>query len=41
VGLEILGDAWDEASVLSVLGELERSGAASVTRPLHSVELLS
>jgi aspartyl-tRNA(Asn)/glutamyl-tRNA(Gln) amidotransferase subunit A len=33
VGLQILGDAWDEACVLQVLAHLERSGAARVVRP--------
>ncbi len=33
VGLQILGDAFDERSVLAVLAHLERSGAASVRSP--------
>ena len=33
VGLQIVGDAWDEASVLAVGAHLERIGAASVRRP--------
>jgi hypothetical protein len=33
VGLQILADAWDEASVLGVLAHLERIGAARVRRP--------
>ena len=33
VGLQILGDAWDEACVLQVLAHLERIGAARVEKP--------
>ncbi len=33
VGLQIVGDAFDEASVLAVLAHLERSGVASVRAP--------
>ncbi len=33
VGLQIVGDAFDEASVLAVLAHLERIGAASVRKP--------
>jgi len=33
VGLQILGDAWDEACVLQVLAHLERVGAARVEKP--------
>ncbi|HEY4103363.1 MAG TPA: amidase [Polyangiaceae bacterium] len=33
VGLQIVGDAWDEACVLQVLAHLERAGAARVERP--------
>ncbi len=40
VGLQIVADAWDEATVLQVLAHLERIGAASVTRPRRSVDLL-
>lgn len=41
VGLQIIGDAWDEAAVLQTLAELERSGAARVTKPPSSVDLLA
>lgn len=43
VGLQILGDAWDEACVLQVLAQLERLGTAQVRRPGSdvSVDLLS
>ena len=37
VGLQILGDAWDEACVLQVLAHLERIGAARVQRPSTDV----
>jgi aspartyl-tRNA(Asn)/glutamyl-tRNA(Gln) amidotransferase subunit A len=40
VGLQIIGDAWDEAGVLSVLAHLERTGAARATRPSGAVDLL-
>ena len=33
VGLQIVGDAFDEACVLAVLAQLERSGAAAVRAP--------
>jgi len=39
VGLQILGDAWDEACVLQVLAHLERTGAAQVRRPGPDVGL--
>ncbi len=38
LGLQILGDAWDEAGVLAVLGHLERTGAARVLRPAVAVD---
>lgn len=40
VGLQILGDAWDEACVLQVLAHLERTGSANVRRPPGYVDLL-
>ncbi len=33
VGLQILGDAWDESCVLQVLAHLERTGVATVRKP--------
>ncbi|HYP99194.1 MAG TPA: amidase [Polyangiaceae bacterium] len=39
VGLQILGDAWDEACVLQVLAHLERLGVASAQRPGSDVGL--
>jgi aspartyl-tRNA(Asn)/glutamyl-tRNA(Gln) amidotransferase subunit A len=40
VGLQIIGDAWDEACVLQVLGHLERIGAAASPKPRGTVDLL-
>jgi aspartyl-tRNA(Asn)/glutamyl-tRNA(Gln) amidotransferase subunit A len=40
MGLQIVGDAWDEFTVLALLAELERSGAGRVLRPPHHVDLL-
>jgi len=40
MGLQIVGDAWDEPTVLALMAELERSGAARVLRPPHHVDLL-
>jgi aspartyl-tRNA(Asn)/glutamyl-tRNA(Gln) amidotransferase subunit A len=40
IGLQILGDAWDEVMVLSVLAHLERTGIASVRRPPGAVDLI-
>ncbi|HET7540890.1 MAG TPA: amidase [Polyangiaceae bacterium] len=39
VGLQIVGDAWDEACVLQVLAHLERLGVAEVRRPAGDVGL--
>lgn len=40
IGLQIIGDAWDEARVLGVLAHLERAGIASVRRPPGAVDLV-
>lgn len=32
IGLQIIGDAWDDALLLGVLAELERVGAARAVR---------
>ncbi|APR86167.1 Aspartyl-tRNA(Asn) amidotransferase subunit A [Minicystis rosea] len=40
IGLQILGDAWDEASVLAVLAHVERSGLANVPRPAGAIDLV-
>jgi len=39
VGLQIIGDAWDEATVLQVLGHLERTEAARTVAPKVAVDL--
>jgi aspartyl-tRNA(Asn)/glutamyl-tRNA(Gln) amidotransferase subunit A len=40
IGLQILGDAWDEATVLAVLAHLERIGASKVRRPKSAIDVL-
>ena len=40
VGLQLVGDAWDEASVLTILAELEREEVARVPRAPLAVDLL-
>ncbi|MEZ4231464.1 MAG: amidase [Polyangiaceae bacterium] len=40
IGLQILGDAYDEACVLAVLAALERTGAARAERPASGLDLL-
>jgi len=40
IGLQIIGDAWDEATVLAVLAHLERTEIASVRRPPGAVDLI-
>jgi aspartyl-tRNA(Asn)/glutamyl-tRNA(Gln) amidotransferase subunit A len=39
LGLQIVGDAYDEATVLGVLAHLERTGAALVQRPRVSLDI--
>jgi aspartyl-tRNA(Asn)/glutamyl-tRNA(Gln) amidotransferase subunit A len=41
VGFQLVGDAWDEPTVLAALAHLERIGAAEVSRPSVSVDVLS
>ncbi|HEY3495018.1 MAG TPA: amidase family protein, partial [Polyangiaceae bacterium] len=41
IGLQIVGDAWDEACVLQVVAALERSGVASVRKPPGAIDLLA
>ncbi|HWA72222.1 MAG TPA: amidase [Polyangiaceae bacterium] len=41
IGLQIIGDAWDEACVLQVLAHLERIGVARPPRPASALDLLS
>lgn len=33
VGLQVMGDAWDEATVFAILAELERTGITAIPRP--------
>ncbi|MFO0659650.1 MAG: amidase [Polyangiaceae bacterium] len=40
LGLQLVGDAFDEATVLSAMAHLERIGAATVRRPATSIDLL-
>ncbi|WP_394837024.1 amidase [Pendulispora rubella] len=40
IGLQLVGDAWDEATVLAASAHLERLGAAKVERPAVSVRIL-
>lgn len=40
IGLQILGDAWDDACVLQVLAHLERIGVARVERPRVWVDVV-
>jgi aspartyl-tRNA(Asn)/glutamyl-tRNA(Gln) amidotransferase subunit A len=40
VGLQIMGDAWDEACVLQVLGHMERMGLAELNLPSQYTDLL-
>ena len=40
IGLQIVADAWDEATVLQVLAHLERAGVAEVPRPWALAEVL-
>jgi len=39
VGLQILGDAWDEATVLATCAHLERLGVAAARRPKVAVDV--
>jgi aspartyl-tRNA(Asn)/glutamyl-tRNA(Gln) amidotransferase subunit A len=40
IGFQLVGDAWDEASVLAAAAHLERMGVANVDRPRHAVDIL-
>ncbi|MFT3774187.1 MAG: amidase [Minicystis sp.] len=40
IGLQIIGDAWDEVQVLGVMAHLERAGVASVKRPPGGIDLI-
>lgn len=39
IGLQLMGDAWDEATVFAASAHLERIGVARPRRPIVSVEL--
>lgn len=41
IGLQLVGDAWDEACVLQAMAHLERAGAAEVVRPRSADDLLA
>jgi aspartyl-tRNA(Asn)/glutamyl-tRNA(Gln) amidotransferase subunit A len=41
VGLQLVGDAWAEATLLALLAELEREEVARVVRPPSAVDLLA
>lgn len=41
IGLQILGDAWDEAGVLAILAHLERVEIAIARRPRGAIDLLA
>jgi aspartyl-tRNA(Asn)/glutamyl-tRNA(Gln) amidotransferase subunit A len=41
VGLQIIADAWDEATVLQVLAHLERIGVAVPKRPMACLDVLA
>jgi aspartyl-tRNA(Asn)/glutamyl-tRNA(Gln) amidotransferase subunit A len=40
IGMSLVGDAWDETTVLALMAELERSGVASAARPPYHVGLI-
>lgn len=40
IGFQLVGDAWDEASVLAAAAHLERVGAARVEKPTHGIDLI-
>ncbi len=40
IGFQLLGDAWDEATVLAAAAHLERLGVARASRPQVAVDLL-
>jgi aspartyl-tRNA(Asn)/glutamyl-tRNA(Gln) amidotransferase subunit A len=41
VGLQLIGDAWDEACVLQAAAALERLGIARALSSEHTIDLLS
>jgi aspartyl-tRNA(Asn)/glutamyl-tRNA(Gln) amidotransferase subunit A len=40
IGFQLVGDAWDEATVLAAMAHLERLGAAKTERPRVAVDVL-
>jgi aspartyl-tRNA(Asn)/glutamyl-tRNA(Gln) amidotransferase subunit A len=40
IGLQLIGDAWDEAIVLGAMAHMERAGIAVVRRPQGAIDLL-
>ena len=40
IGMQLLGDAWDEGTLLALMAEMERIGIARAARPPYHVELL-
>jgi aspartyl-tRNA(Asn)/glutamyl-tRNA(Gln) amidotransferase subunit A len=40
IGLQLIGDAWDEGTLIALMAELSRLGIARPARPPHHVELL-
>ena len=40
IGLQVIGDAWDEATTLAISAALERAGAATPRRPATSTDAL-
>lgn len=41
IGLQLIGDAWDEGTVIALMAELERLSVARPARPPFHVELLA
>jgi aspartyl-tRNA(Asn)/glutamyl-tRNA(Gln) amidotransferase subunit A len=41
IGLQLVGDAWDEATLFCLSAELERQGIARAPKPKHSVNILA
>ena len=40
IGFQLVGDAWDEATVLGAMAHLERLGIAKAERPIVAVDIL-
>jgi aspartyl-tRNA(Asn)/glutamyl-tRNA(Gln) amidotransferase subunit A len=41
IGLQLVGDAWDEYTLLALLAELERIGVGHAARPPYHVDLMT